>query len=113
MMPPKITREFCEGDRYLYDWGPCSADKGFAQFDTDQDASYYGNWVNPFALVLFSYAEGDCATTECGSVSEFVGEVRAAVEWHGNHGGFIGIDPGFNAELKARFESIGLADLIH
>ena len=27
----KITREFCPGDRYLYDFGLCSYEKGWAQ----------------------------------------------------------------------------------
>ena len=37
----KITREFCPGDRYLYDFGLCSYKKGWAQVDTAQDASYF------------------------------------------------------------------------
>ncbi len=109
----QVTREFCPGDRYPYDWGPCSTGKGFAQFDTAQDASYYGNWLNPFALVLFSFAEGDCDTTECGSVAEFVRETRALVAWHVEHSRFLGVDPGFDAALAERFEAIGLGDLLH
>ena len=38
----KITREFCPGDRYTYDFGHCSYENGWAQVDTAQDASYFG-----------------------------------------------------------------------
>ena len=37
----KITREFCPGDRYTYDFGLCSYEKGWAQVDTAQDVSYF------------------------------------------------------------------------
>ena len=30
----KITREFCPSDRYTYDFGLCSYEKGWAQVDT-------------------------------------------------------------------------------
>ena len=30
----KITREFCPGDRYAYDFGLCSYENGWAQVDT-------------------------------------------------------------------------------
>ena len=41
----KIAREFCPGDRYTYDFGLCSFEKGWAQVDTAQDASYFGTWT--------------------------------------------------------------------
>ena len=37
----KITREFAPADRYVYDFGLCSYEKGWAQVDTAQDASYF------------------------------------------------------------------------
>ena len=37
----KITREFCPADRYTYDFGLRSYEKGWAQVDTAQDASYF------------------------------------------------------------------------
>ena len=55
----KITREFCPGDRYVYDFGLCSYENGWAQVDTAQDASYFGTWANPTRLMIFSYCEGD------------------------------------------------------
>jgi len=35
---------------------------GFAQVDTEQDASYHGIWANPFKLITISYVEGDVYT---------------------------------------------------
>ena len=43
----KITREFCLGDRFFYDFGLCSYDKGWTQVDTAQDASYFSTRANP------------------------------------------------------------------
>lgn len=57
----KITREFT-ASRYTYDFGLCSVGNGFNQIDTESDASYYGEWANPFRLIHFSYVEGDCTT---------------------------------------------------
>ena len=50
---------FNDGDRYILDFGACSSKNGFAQIDTDQDASYFGMWCNPVSLRLVSFCEGD------------------------------------------------------
>ena len=39
-------KTFCNSDRYTFDYDICSYKKGFAQIDTTEDASYFGNWVN-------------------------------------------------------------------
>lgn len=44
-----LTRGFeCMSDRYKYDFRLCTSANGWAQLDTKQDASYFGNWINPF-----------------------------------------------------------------
>ena len=60
----KITREFCPGDRYVYDFGLCSYENGTAQVNTAQDASNFGTWANPMRLMIFSYCEGDMTLKE-------------------------------------------------
>ena len=113
-MPVKVTREFCPADRYLYDLKVCTYAKGWAQFDTRQDASYFGNWVNPTARMLFNYAEGDTTLVECDTDEEFVARLRETFEWYAtNDGRRPGIDPGFDESMKAAFERLGLGDLLH
>lgn len=110
----KVTREFAPADRYRYDFGPCSYSNGFAQIDTGQDASYFGIWANPFKLVIFSYIEGDITHTECETPEEFATALREMHEWNVRQGhGGAHIDPGFSPDMKAAFERIGLAELLH
>ncbi|OPL09434.1 MAG: hypothetical protein AVO38_10930 [delta proteobacterium ML8_D] len=108
-----ITQEYFGADRYTYDFGLCSIKHGFAQIDTGQDASYYGQWCNPFRLLIFQYIEGDCITTECETAAEFCEEIRKIVQYHTQNDRFYGIDPGLNLELIEQFTKLGLADLLH
>ena len=110
----KITREFCPGDRYIYDFGLCSYENGWAQVDTAQDASYFGIWANPTRLMVFSYCEGDTTLKEAASPEEFAVELRAIDAWNRAHGYCTAqIDPGFNPAMKAAFEALGLGEMLH
>ena len=54
--------------RYVMDFqGP----RGFYQWDTSQDAWYYGTWVNPESLQILNYAEGDISLVTCNGVDEY------------------------------------------
>jgi hypothetical protein len=110
------TREFAPADRYVYDFGACSPVNGFAQIDTWQDASYYGTWANPERLIIFCYCEGDCTTTTCDNVQEFITEIYAIKDWclrEGGEKGFLGIDPGLNPAAIQKWKDIGLEELIY
>jgi hypothetical protein len=112
MVTVKRSFECC--DRYSFDFGPCTYAKGWAQLDTAQDASYYGNWVNPTRRMLLSYAEGDITLTECDTDAEFVAQVGKACEWHeANDGKRPGIDPGLNPAMRDLFIAIGLVQWLH
>lgn len=103
-----------DGDRYAFDFKLCTTDKGWAQLDTAQDAWYFGNWANPFTRELMHYAEGDVSRVTCETDDEFTAEVRRVCDWYAEHdGNRPGLDPGFNAELKAQFERLGLAEWLH
>lgn len=105
---------FAPGDRYYYDFNVCSYGKGWAQVDTKQDASYYGNWCNPHMLRLLSYAEGDVTVTYCDTEEEFVQAMRELHKWNADNGYWLGIDPGFSYTLlKNKFTAMGLQDLLH
>jgi len=110
----EITRTFLPADRYRFDCGECSSAAGFAQVDTRQDASYFGQWANPTARKLVSYCEGDVTRTECADDAEFVQTVREMETWTNDAGyGPLKIDPGFNEDLTREFTRLGLADLLH
>lgn len=106
-------REFCPtASRYVYDSKYCVS-KGWAQFDTKEDAPYYGQWVNPFELKFASYCEGDLSVTTCDAQDEFVAYIQSIADWHGN--GFIGIDTGFGVpnSIGEKLTEIGLGHLLH
>ena len=108
----KTTREFVPADRYLYDFGLCSCDNGFAQLDTSQDASYYGTWANPYKLIIFSYCEGDTATIECEDDTDFIKEMREMQQWNVEAGYGFSIDA-YKAEHVARWKELGFSDIVH
>lgn len=101
------------GDRYKFDFKLCTSAKGWAQLDTRQDASYYGNWINPLSRELVSYAEGDLTHTLCEDDADFVATVRECCRWHKAAGYFLGIDPGLNPAIEAAFRRLGLAEFLH
>lgn len=110
----KTTTEFAPADRYVYDFGLCSTEKGFAQVDTSQDASYYGTWANPFKLMLICYCEGDVTLQTADTPAEFVEALRGLKAWNEENGHrFTGIDPGFKADIATGFKALGLGDLLH
>lgn len=112
----KKHHDFTPSDRYKYDFRLCSSKNGFAQIDTYQDASYYGTWANPEKLIIFSYCEGDCYTTICETVEEFVAEIEVIRQWNIEQGGprgFRGIDPGLNPDNIQKWHEIGLGHLLH
>ncbi len=111
----KTTRLFeAMSERYKFDFGACSIKRGWAQVDTEQDASYYGNWANPESLKMFSFVEGDLTLKQAETEQEFVEEIRSFVAWCGTTGyAFKGIDPGLGEDIAGRFKALGLGDLLH
>ena len=109
-----LTRGFdMMGDRYRYDFKRCTLSDGWAQLDTKQDASYFGNWVNPLTLKLMSYCEGDTTLTECTDEADFIVTLRECIQWHKDAGYFIGIDAGCSAPIIAAFTRMGFAELLY
>lgn len=108
----KKIHDFCPADRYTYDFGICSFSNGFSQIDTGQDAWYYGNWANPFRLIVFSYCEGDCYATICDTVEEFRNEILAIKKYIIEAGyRFYGIDHNDNKEAIRLYREMGLGEL--
>jgi hypothetical protein len=76
----EIKRSFMHVDRYYFDFGKC---KGWKQFDTDQDASYFGVWVNEEERKTLTYAEGDITEVFCHSEESFQAELKEMSEFYG------------------------------
>jgi hypothetical protein len=110
----KIIREFAAADRYTYDFGACSAANGWAQVDTEQDASYYGTWANPTDLKVFSYVEGDICLKIAETPEEFAAELREIDRWNQKMGYKpVKIDGMCNDDMIAKFTAMGLGDMLH
>ena len=103
----------CMADRYKYDFRLCTSKEGWAQLDTRQDASYFGNWVNPLTLKLMSYCEGDTCLTECTDEADFISTVRECIRWHKDAGYFIGIDGMCEPAIIEAFTRMDLAEFLH
>ena len=108
----KIKRSFRPCERYFFDIRACKVSDGWAQVDTIQDASYFGNWANPFTLEMVSYAEGDIRETQCESLEEFITEMEDMLRYY-NQDGWMKIDPGLIEKNKQRWITIGLGHLLH
>jgi hypothetical protein len=82
--------------RYFYDFALLK--KGFAQIDTSEDASYYGNWANAATFEMFSFVEGDTCHVKCDTASEFAQIMCEFVEFCASQGKdyFRGVDVGPN-----------------
>ena len=70
-------------DRYHYDFEACRAEDGWRQYDTDQDAWYFGVWVHPARREIVTFAEGDESRVSCPSPDSFRAELAAMAEFYG------------------------------
>lgn len=112
-MPSRTERHFPNADRYVLDFGACSASRGYAQLDTGSDAAWYGNWASPSERKVVTYAEGDLIIIQAFTDEEFVGEIRRVADFHREADEFKGIDCGLNEDIGQAFRNMGLADLLH
>lgn len=101
------------GDRYKYDFRNCTSSNGWAQLDSKQDASYYGQWVNPLTLKMMSYCEGDTTLTECEDEADFLVSLRECIRWNQEAGYFIGIDGMCEPTIIEAFTRLGMAEFLH
>lgn len=80
----KITRKFFNfRDRYHYDFEECTPQKGWKQYDTNQDASYFGVWVHLADMKTITYCEGDETLVECPTLESFKAELDDAERFYG------------------------------
>lgn len=87
----RIDRGSHQADRYYYDRTLLA--QGWQQYDTEQDAWYFGIWINPEKLETFTYAEGDTNHVIAPSIKAFRAELDRLYEFHPQAPAFISIDP--------------------
>lgn len=110
----KTLHEFIGGDRYLFDFHYCNGEQGYAQIDTKEDASYWGNWANPKNLKVAHFVEGEFTVHLCESPEEFVQHLRDFADSCDRLGyGPMKIDPLCKDDIENGFRALGLADLLH
>lgn len=78
-----VITEWCPADRYLYDFKICTRENGWQQYDTEQDAAYFGVWVHVEKKFTFTYCEGDCILVKCGTDENFKAELRHMAGFYG------------------------------
>lgn len=83
----EITRGFLQTERYRWDFNEKWRSEGWEQYDTDQDAWYFGVWVNKKLLQTFNYAEGDTCLVKCPDAEHFNAEIESMNKFYG--AGFI------------------------
>jgi len=70
------------GERYGYDFKYLRP-PDWKQFDTHQDASYFGMWVNIEKRMTFTYCEGDRTLVVCPDAEHLRAELKDAEEFYG------------------------------
>ena len=78
-----VHRFFAATDRYLVDFAEDFTAEHWEQYDTDQDAHYFGVWVNPDSLRILSYAEGDWTLVTCLDSEAFNAEIEDMNAFYG------------------------------
>lgn len=71
-------------ERYQFDFNECTPDKGWEQYDTDQDAWYFGVWIHREKRMTVTFAEGDFSVVTCPTSESFRAEIEGMNEFYGD-----------------------------
>lgn len=74
-----VFTDFFSRDRYFFD---ARLMPGFRQFDTDQDASYFGVWVCAELLCTVTFAEGDICVVVCKDKDHYNAEIQNYIDFY-------------------------------
>lgn len=77
-----IHRLHLPDDRYCIDFAEDFRECGFEQFDTDQDAHYFGVWLSRKKRIALSYCEGDWTLVSCQDDAHYFAEVQSYIDFH-------------------------------
>lgn len=74
--------KYFHSSRYKFDGDIC-AGSDWMQYDTSQDASYFGVWVNPIERMVIQYAEGDVYIDVCKDATTYKKRIQELNEFYG------------------------------
>lgn len=74
---------FRDTGRYVFDFDICKPEEGWEQYDTCQDASYFGVWVQSSVRWILTYAEGDLSLVQCATQESFQAELKSMADFYG------------------------------
>lgn len=83
----QVERSWLQTERYRWDFNEKFVAAGWKQYDTDQDAWYFGVWINKKLLQIQTYAEGDLTLVKCPDIEHFNAEIKSMNEFYGE--GFV------------------------
>ncbi|GAG53893.1 unnamed protein product [marine sediment metagenome] len=78
----QVERSFFPTERYRWDFNRKFTAAGWEQYDTSQDAWYFGVWVNKRLLQIQTYAEGDLTLVKCPDAEHFNAEIKSMNEFY-------------------------------
>ena len=78
-----IYQAFLSDERYSVDFADDFKSEGWEQYDTDQDACYFGVWMNKSKLMTLTYAEGDWSLVVCSDTQHYNAEITDALAFYG------------------------------
>ena len=87
-----MTCAFWSAERYAVDFADDFTSEGWEQFDTDQDAAYFGVWVNRTKRLVLTYAEGDWYIVDCANDERYNAEIKSLIEFYSEGYEFKTID---------------------
>jgi hypothetical protein len=79
-----IERDWRHTDRYEFDLELCKHSEGWVQYDTKEDAWYFGVWVHPEKREIVTYAEGDITRVICPTEESYHAELKHMAEFYGD-----------------------------
>ena len=92
--------------RYLFDGSVCTKARGWTQYDTDQDASYFGIWVHHDNLGVVTFAEGDLTYFKARDADAFAAEIEGMNAFYKPAPAFTTIDA--DGRLTRHYSEEGL-----
>ncbi len=71
-------------ERYAFDFDMCSSSHGWEQYDTSQDAPYFGTWAHERWRLVVTFCEGDLSLVSCPTGDAYRRELASMAETYGD-----------------------------